>query len=88
MIDARTRELIERLRAELQARGFVRLGQADAARLAAAHPESVHACAMEGLDHDDADAALDAMLFEERVPTDIAIEVYRRFVAERGGEGA
>jgi hypothetical protein len=88
MTDAHTRDLIERLRAELRARDFVRLSDGDALRLATAHPESVHACAMEGLDHDEADAALDAMLFEERVPTEVAIEIYRRFVAERGGEGA
>jgi hypothetical protein len=88
MIGPATRDLIERLRAELRARSFDRMSEAETARLAAAHGESVHGCAMEGLDHDAADAALEAMLIEERVPTDVAVEIYQRFADELAGQGA
>ena len=88
VIDTATHDLIERFRTELRARSFEPLSEAEAARLAAAHPESTHGCAMEGLDHDAADAALEAMLAEERVPTDLAVEIYRRFAVELAGQGA
>lgn len=78
-------ELVEQYRAIVRELAYSPASAADLADMRRAEADAAASSAIEGLQADTIDSAFSEMLFEERVPLAIRIDLSRRFVSELYG---
>jgi hypothetical protein len=72
-------ELIEALRFKLRGMEYVRLTDAEVALRRAREPDSLASLAMEDMYLEEAELALSAMMYEERVPANVDTQIILEF---------
>ncbi|SEJ80301.1 hypothetical protein SAMN05518849_11411 [Sphingobium sp. AP50] len=78
-------ELVEQYRAIVRGIAYTPASEPELAEMRHAQAEAAASSAIEGLEADMVDAAFSDMLFEERVPTALRVDLSRRFVSELYG---